>query len=70
MKCEIKWIDDNGKTTPDDNEAIGHVRLPARVEQHNSGPLKFSATRWFPICACHAKRLAEPRMAQWEFRAL
>jgi hypothetical protein len=69
-RCQIRWIDADGKSTPDHNEAIGHVRMPARVEQRPSGPIKFSATKWFPICAEHAKQLDKPEMSHWEFRAL
>jgi hypothetical protein len=68
--CQIKWIDANGQPTPDDNEAIGRVMLPARVLQIAGQGVRFEASEWFNICACHATRLSKPGMHDWVFEAL
>jgi hypothetical protein len=70
MKCVIKWVDAQGEPTPDDNDAAVMVRLPLRVEQHNGRTLTLHATKWFPCCAEHAKRLRDPAMHAWECRPL
>lgn len=67
--CEIKWIDAQGNPTPDNNEAIGRVMCKARVEQHHGRALKFEASQWFNICACHAARLSDRGMEYWVFEA-
>jgi hypothetical protein len=47
VKCKIKWIDREGKETPDDNPAIGYavVTFPDGSKGH---PI--------PICAAHAEQ--------------
>lgn len=42
MRCQIQWIDERGKTTPDRNEAVGFAVLGDRA---------------FPICEAHAARI-------------
>ena len=58
-KCKIKWIDDRGATTEDDNDAIGKVRCV--FEPDSKAPV----SEWFPICADHLRRM--PLSGQWEF---
>jgi hypothetical protein len=72
MTCTIRWIDQNGKPTPDDNPAIGEVQCEAYTLQNEhalNGVIRFSETQWFPICATHAARLSERGMEHWVFRA-
>lgn len=64
--CQIKWIDENGNPTADDNPAIGRVRCKGRVEQHHGRALTFETSHWFYICADHAKRMRDPGMHIWE----
>jgi hypothetical protein len=66
-KCEIKWIDKAGNPTPDDCEAIGRVKTIERVEQVGGRGVKFDASPWFNICACHAQRLGDRGMHIWLF---
>jgi hypothetical protein len=70
MKCAIKWVDKSGNPTPDDNDAIMLVRLPAHVMQHHGRAISFSGSDWFPVCACHAKQLNDPGMHHWECKEL
>ena len=67
MKCAIQWIDDKGQPTPDDNEAIGRVRTLKRTEWYHGRQIFFDTSDWYPICACHAKRLRDPGMHIWIF---
>lgn len=55
MKCVIQWIDDQGKHTADDNEAIG---LAVCVEHHvmEYAMEQFGHVRAYPVCEAHAKR--------------
>ncbi len=67
--CRIQWLDSDGNATPDNNEAIGRVRLEARVVQIGGIGVPMAASVWFPICAEHAKRLRERGMEHWTFEA-
>ena len=68
MKCEIKWIDKDGNATPDNNEAIQLARTKDRMADVGgaNGPVHFTASRWYPICAEHSKRFSETGMHIWE----
>jgi len=59
MFCKIRWIDKNGKRTPDKNLAIGEVQclLPGETN-----------SEWFPICKEHAQRLKTENLTNWTFR--
>ena len=50
-KCEIQWIDRNGKPTPDTNEAI---TTAVSTVSYRDGSV---ATKRFPCCAHHATQL-------------
>lgn len=65
--CQIRWIDDAGKPTPDSNVAIGCVWLPKRRELINGRLVDMAASERFPICADHAERLRDAGMAWWCF---
>jgi hypothetical protein len=58
-KCEIQWIDDKGKPTPDDNDAIGLCRTIERDELIAGRVVHFPASQWFYICATHYERLVK-----------
>jgi hypothetical protein len=47
-KCQIQWIDCDGKPTPDQNEAIGL----ASITSHGQ-------TQRFPICAAHLASMGQ-----------
>lgn len=68
--CEIKWIDEHGNPTPDDNPAIGRVRTIDRTERYGGRSIHFPASRWFCICAEHAKQLGDAGMHIWVFEPL
>lgn len=59
MKCTIKWIDETGKFTPDDNEAIGFATC---ITTDKDGVGEHSKP--YPICAEHLKRL-HPHHVAW-----
>lgn len=67
MKCQIKWINEHGEPTPDNNDAIGRVRMIAHRQFINGQPVPIGASQWFWICEQHAKQLAEPDMVHWAF---
>jgi len=69
-QCAIQWIDVQGNATPDTNQAIGHVMLPARIVQACGRGVAMDATKWFPICAEHAKRLQDHDMVNWVFKPI
>lgn len=63
-KCEIKWIDAQGKPTPDENDAIGYAVFLGYAVFHTHDldgthdGLRFGATEWrFLICAAHREML-------------
>jgi len=60
-KCQIRWTDDNGNETPDDNEAIGIAVCTVL-------PFVELSKRSFPICAKHYTRLL--RMSDWKLEPL
>lgn len=68
--CAIQWIDDDGRPTPDQNPAIGAVQCTAHIVQIAGRGVEIGASAWFPICADHAARLAEPGMEHWIFATL
>src|SRR5438093_7163350 len=69
MKCAIRWIDSHGNPTPDDNDAIGYIIAKHRlvVPDAVNGYIDYERTEDLPICADHAKRLAETDMHRWHF---
>lgn len=66
MKCEIQWIDWQGKPTPDANEAIGYAWVEAHTLTIDGRLIHTPESKHFPICAKHAKRLPMPH---WRFDA-
>jgi hypothetical protein len=67
--CQIQWINKDGKLTPDDHPSIGRCRCKEHFEQIGGRAVKFETSRWYEICAEHAKRLSDPGMHHWEFEA-
>lgn len=73
MTCKIQWVSTDGRATPDDHPAIGHVRREAYREPYPTainGFIEYSETEWFPICAAHAERLNDRGMHHWHFKAV
>lgn len=68
--CKIRWINLTGEPTDDNNPAIGRVRVRAYARELDGRTIGFPTSEWFPICAEHARRLADPGMEQWEFKSL
>jgi hypothetical protein len=64
--CQIKWIDQNGKPTPDNNPVIQRVRTVERDQVIAGRCVHFTASEWFYICAEHSKQLNNPGMHIWE----
>ena len=67
MKCEIQWIDANGKFTPDQNDAACRVRVNAYTTAQG---YRVNTSPWYGCCAEHAKRLRDRGMHIWECEQL
>lgn len=65
--CEIQWIDANGNATPDNNPAIGRVRIRDHVVQFADRGVRVPAGKWLYICAEHAKRMNNSECMNWEW---
>ncbi len=76
MRCEIQWVDDDGKPTPDENEAIGHAWRVAYVGQYSGRGVKHEESKHYPVCAAHRARMIadekdDPEGAKhWRFEPL
>lgn len=63
MKCCIRWIDDNGKATPDDNDAVMlaqfHTMTTRQIASSAKLDVEYLPTieRELPICAEHLARV-------------
>lgn len=72
--CEIQWIDVSGRPTPDTNPSIGRIRTKARVEQIGGVGVRFEASPWFHVCACHAEQMDRHSMLHgmhiWEWECI
>lgn len=71
--CEIQWIDQQGRPTPDTDPAVGYVQREAYDHQDPhavNGVIHYQATKWFPICEAHKARLTERGMEHWRFKPL
>ena len=49
-KCKIQWIDSNGNSTADDNDAV------ALATCHDPVSFGSAGSKSFPICAKHAEQ--------------
>lgn len=70
--CQIQWIDETGKPTPDSNEAIGYCYREAYRHVHSMYPLgyaDFERTRNYGICAEHLEQFRQERLDRehWVF---
>lgn len=67
MKCEIQWIDQQGNSTPDENEAIGYA-ICRHVDPCPGGryPL-FAPYDSRPIPICHAHKRVLDGLPNWRF---
>ena len=68
--CEIRWIDNPGRPTPDRAPALGWVRCKAYTSESFGVRIQYDTTEWFPICAFHQRRLAEPEIELWSLEPL
>jgi hypothetical protein len=62
MKCRIQWIDEAGKPTPDDNEAVATVYRESYTELIYGRKVPFEASEHFPICQNHLDRFHKDRL--------
>ena len=65
--CRIQWVDENGRTTPDQNPMVGFAWTVERDEVIEGRKIHTSSSVRFPICAEHAKEISEPGMEHWRF---
>ncbi len=68
--CEIQWVDDDGKPTPDNNKAIGIVQclgydLKTSAAYAVNPSYKPEPSALYPICAEHLKQM--PNDGVWVF---
>jgi len=71
--CKIRWIDANGKATPDTNDAIGYVQCEAYAIEFPDavgGKIDYPESEWWPVCKNHSKQLNTPGMHHWKFKSL
>lgn len=68
--CVIRWINDLGQTTADLEPAVGFVRIFKHTEPDlvTREPRVVDASKWYPICSEHKKRLSGKGMHYWEFK--
>jgi len=62
VKCEIQWIDDAGKPTPDTNEAVARIVCDAHtvIDRRTLYPTaKIPASRHYACCAGHLKQMPD-----------
>ena len=70
-KCAIQWVDNNGRPTPDNNNAIGYAYHVAYTYHFPSGnSCHIEASQRYPICAAHAEQLNARGMEHWRFDPL
>lgn len=81
MKCVIQWIDEEGKPTPDSNDAVmmAHYHRP-RWSLPGGGPgntiigYEEEIERSFPMCKEHYDRHVTPKLlwplGGWSFEAI
>ena len=79
--CEFQWFDKTGRLTSDDNPSVGRVRVkegdyqlrnPEIIRFRGGDMMHFMPSRWFHICAEHAKWLSAGRLPNtdlWEWEA-
>ena len=82
MKCEIKWIDKDGRPTPDENEAVGYAHSHESIWSMPCGGINNKIVGYnprvirqsFPICAAHLaqapRRLHLENGGGWSFTPL
>lgn len=65
-KCQIQWVDDNGRPTPDQNEAVCVAVHEVRKHRLASGAAQEAAVRRFACCAAHAVELQQLVALGWQ----
>lgn len=73
MKCKIQWIDENGRPTPDENEATVLIRMKAHDPVMADGrTVHIDESEWYPCCASHYAQLEnDPKIsAIWESKSI
>lgn len=69
--CEIQWIDDKGRPTPDEQPAVGRVKVIAHQYHGENGHIaEIEESKWFNICAEHRAQMQAPGMQLWRFEYL
>jgi hypothetical protein len=76
MKCQIRWIDRNGKPTGDENEAVAMAHYhkaiwlcPAGCIDNRIVGYRDEIDSSHPICAEHLA-MAKPGLKGWSFTPL
>lgn len=67
--CRIQWIDAKGDPTPDQNLAVGRVRIQERtypqIYPDKTRLIHHPASNWTPICKEHAQLVSS--LPGWTF---
>ena len=82
MKCEIKWVDECGRPTPDENEAVGYAHSHESIWSMPCGGINNKIVGYnphvirqsFPVCAEHMAEAERQRLSLanggWSFTPL
>jgi hypothetical protein len=70
MKCKIRWIDDEGRPTPDNNEAVALCWVEAHDDDIYGRIVHIEQSDVYPICADHLARLQHNGYRHWKWEAL
>jgi hypothetical protein len=66
-KCAIRWVDNDGQQTSDNNDAVGYVYREAHTLEVGGSMLEYERSKDYPVCEHHLKRLEDPGMQYWHF---
>ena len=68
--CKIKWVNELGHVTPDENEAVGEAWIIPHLEYGSTyinGMHAYKESQHYPICAEHAKLIRGEKYRYWKF---
>lgn len=75
MKCQVQWVDENGKPTPDDNEAVRIANFHRPIwEGGKIVRYEEEIQAKFPICAKHYAQVTHKFLLEfgggWTFESI
>jgi len=72
MDCKIQWIDDNGKGSPDTNQATHMAQFHTPIFNKNGSTISYTETirEEYPICPKHMEMVTTEMyypLGAWSF---